>query len=67
MTFLVIEGGEGAGKSTQVALLARRLRAEGYEVDETREPGGTAEGAELRTRLLRGGSVDPETELPILA
>jgi dTMP kinase len=61
--FIVVEGGEGAGKSTQVALLAERLRAAGYAVDQTREPGGTPQGEELRRRLLRGGSVDPEIEL----
>jgi dTMP kinase len=61
--FIVMEGGEGAGKSTQVLLLGKRLRAAGYEVDETREPGGTPQGEELRKRLLRGGSVDPKIEL----
>jgi dTMP kinase len=63
MTFIVVEGGEGAGKSTQVALLAARLRAEGYAVDETREPGGTEAGAELRAKLLHGDAIDAETEL----
>jgi dTMP kinase len=61
--FIVLEGGEGAGKSTQVALLAARLRAAGHEVDETREPGGTPDGAELRNKLLHGDPIDAETEL----
>jgi dTMP kinase len=63
LTFLVVEGGEGAGKSTQVALLATRLRDAGYQVDETREPGGTEEGAALREKLLHGDAIDAETEL----
>jgi dTMP kinase len=61
--FIVIEGGEGVGKSTQVARLAERLRAVGYVVDETREPGGTEAGAALRARLLHGDAIDAETEL----
>mgnify|MGYP000213929519 FL=1 len=43
--FISIEGGEGAGKSTQIAMLAERLKTRGLDVDLTREPGGT-EGAE---------------------
>jgi dTMP kinase len=60
--FIVLEGGEGVGKSTQSRLLAQRLRAE-HEVVETREPGGTTEGAELRQKLLHGGDVSAEDEL----
>ena len=41
MTFIVVEGGEGVGKSTQVDLLVERLQATGRVVDKTREPGGT--------------------------
>jgi len=62
-TFVVLEGGEGAGKSTQTELLVARLRAGGYEVEQTREPGGTPAGAELREKLLHGGPVDPDDEL----
>jgi dTMP kinase len=61
--FIVVEGGEGAGKSTQVAKLAARLRDAGHDVDETREPGGTEEGAALREKLLHGDAIDAETEL----
>jgi len=60
---IVVEGGEGVGKSTQVARLAERLRAQGYAVDQTREPGGTEAGAELRAKLLHGGAIDADTEL----
>lgn len=63
MTFIVVEGGEGVGKSTQVARLAERLRAHGHAVDQTREPGGTEAGAALRTKLLHGEAIDAETEL----
>jgi dTMP kinase len=61
--FIVIEGGEGVGKSTQVDLLAARLRAAGKVVDQTREPGGTEKGLALREKLLHGDAVDPEVEL----
>ncbi len=49
--FIAFEGGEGSGKSTQAALLAEALRAEGHEVVSTREPGGTS-GAEAIRQLL---------------
>jgi dTMP kinase len=53
--FLTLEGGEGAGKSTQARLLAARLEGLGRKVVTTREPGGT-EGAEtLRALLVKGG------------
>jgi dTMP kinase len=61
--FIVLEGGEGAGKSTQARLLAERLEGTGLAVALTHEPGGTAAGVELRQKLLHGGDVDPETEL----
>jgi dTMP kinase len=50
--FVVFEGGEGAGKSTQARLLAEALRARGIEVLLTREPGGTPGGEAIRTLLL---------------
>jgi dTMP kinase len=50
--FITFEGPEGAGKSLQVRLLAHRLRALGRLVLETREPGGTPLGDQLRHLLL---------------
>jgi dTMP kinase len=50
--FVTFEGPEGAGKSLQVRLLAHRLRAVGQTVLETREPGGTPLGDQLRHLLL---------------
>lgn len=53
--FISIEGGEGAGKSTQIGALAGMLRQHGIDVVITREPGGT-EGAETIRQLLLSGS-----------
>lgn len=55
--FITLEGGEGVGKSTQLALLATELRARGRSVVTTREPGGT-KGAEAIRALLMAGSED---------
>lgn len=55
--FISIEGGEGVGKSTQIASLAKAIRENGHEVIITREPGGT-EGAEIIRQLLLGGSAE---------
>lgn len=52
--FISLEGGEGVGKSTQIAALAAALRARGVDVLVTREPGGS-EGAEAIRRLLLEG------------
>ena len=52
--FIALEGGEGAGKSTQARLLADSLRATGREVVVTREPGGTPGAEAIRTLLLDG-------------
>jgi len=52
--FITLEGGEGAGKSTQLRRLAEALRARGLTVVETREPGGSP-GAEAIRSLLLGG------------
>lgn len=56
--FITFEGGEGAGKSTQVKLLAERLRVLGHPVVETREPGGSP-GAEAMRHLLLAGIAKP--------
>ena len=52
--FVTFEGGEGTGKSTQVKLLAERMRVEGKDVVTTREPGGTPEAEALRGLLVSG-------------
>ena len=55
--FITLEGGEGAGKTTQAALLAESLAAQGIPVLRTREPGG-APGSELLRTILLDGSID---------
>jgi dTMP kinase len=55
--FISFEGGEGGGKSTQAVRLAGFLRSKGLDVVETREPGGTQQGEELRDLLVQG---DPD-------
>jgi len=55
--FITLEGGEGAGKSTQAQRLAERLRGRGKTVVATREPGGS-EGAEAIRELLVTGGAD---------
>ena len=52
--FISLEGGEGAGKSTQVRALAAELRRRGIEVVETREPGGSPGAEAIRNLLLTG-------------
>ena len=65
--FVVLEGGEGTGKSTQARALASRLRASGREVVETFEPGATSLGRELRALLLHHeGPLEPRAELLLL-
>lgn len=66
--FLTFEGGEGAGKSTQVRMLAETLRAQGIEVVTTREPGGSPEAENIRALLVTGepGRWDPISETLLL-
>lgn len=52
--FITFEGGEGAGKSTQIALLQKRLRDRGVFVLVTREPGGSPRAEAIRGALLSG-------------
>ena len=67
--FVAVEGGDGAGKSTQADALAGWLREQGHTVLRTREPGGTALGRSLRELVLHGedGSVTPRAEALLFA
>jgi len=56
--FIALEGGEGAGKSTQARLLAGALQERGLEVVVTREPGGTPGAEAIRQLLLEGVAGD---------
>ncbi len=63
--FLTVEGGEGVGKSTNMALLENHLRDHGVDLVVTREPGGTPLAEDIRNLLLspREETVDPVGEL----
>ncbi|WP_084104746.1 dTMP kinase [Demequina sp. NBRC 110056] len=68
--FVVFEGGDGVGKTTQIDRLAGLLRAPaggGFEVVTTREPGGTELGQELRQAIMHGGHVAPRAEALLYA
>jgi dTMP kinase len=66
--FVVFEGGEGAGKSTQVTRLAQALRERGFDVLVTREPGATELGKRIRALLLDpASSVSPRAEALLYA
>lgn len=66
--FITLEGGDGSGKSTQAALLAEWLQAEGRTVVRTREPGGTEVGVEIRQIVLHHrGEVSPRAEALLYA
>lgn len=56
--FITFEGGDGSGKSTQIARLADRLSRSGFEVLSTREPGGSP-GAEAIRNVLLSGAAEP--------
>src|SRR5215213_1576429 len=56
-SFITLEGVDGCGKSTQLAMLARELEGRGYEPVITREPGGTPLGEKIRGLLLSSESV----------
>lgn len=63
--FISLEGGEGAGKSTQNKLIVDWLKARGMDVVETREPGGTEVSEQIRRVLLdtRNAGLNPTAEL----
>ncbi|WPJ94840.1 dTMP kinase [Coraliomargarita algicola] len=68
--FITFEGGEGCGKSTQIAALQQRLSAAGHTVVQTREPGGTSLGEAIRHLLQHdaaGEGMSPEAELLLFA
>lgn len=65
--FIVFEGGDGAGKSTQVALLRDALCREGRQVTVTRQPGGTPLGQQIRDLVLHGEHVTPRAEALLFA
>jgi dTMP kinase len=65
--FICFEGGDGAGKSTQVRLLTDELERRGRDVLVTRQPGGTPLGAQIREVLLHGDHVSPRAEALLFA
>mgnify|MGYP001501835934 CR=1 FL=1 len=67
--FITFEGTEGSGKTTQIALLAKRLQDEGRVVRTLREPGGTPIGEEIRYTLKhsdKNQAMTPEAELLLM-
>ena len=65
--FIALEGGDGAGKSTQARLLREWLESLGRTVVVTREPGGTPEGQRIRDVVLHGTHVVPRAEALLFA
>jgi dTMP kinase len=65
--FIAFEGGDGAGKSTQAALLCSWLEQQGRTVVVTREPGGTPFGRTIRELVLHGDHVAPRAEALLFA
>ena len=67
--FITFEGTEGSGKSTQIPILAERLRSFGPSVHTLREPGGTPIGEEIRHTLKHSKAneaMTPEAELLLM-
>lgn len=66
--FITLEGGEGAGKTTQINRLAKLLTDQGHDVVTTREPGGTAEAESIRSLLVQrdGGEWNAMAETLLL-
>jgi len=65
--FIAFEGGDGAGKSTQVSLLREALESAGRTVTVTRQPGGTELGHQIRDLVLHGAHVAPRAEALLFA
>jgi dTMP kinase len=65
--FIAFEGGDGAGKSTQVDLLREAFEAAGRTVTVTRQPGGTPLGRQIREMVLHGDHVSPRAEALLYA
>lgn len=65
--FVAFEGGDGAGKTTQVTALRDWLTAQGYDVLVTRQPGGTELGRAIRDLVLHGDHVSPRAEALLFA
>jgi dTMP kinase len=65
--FVTFEGLDGSGKTTQLGLVAELLRADGRDVLETREPGGTELGERIRELVLHAGDVAPWAEAALFA
>ena len=65
--FVVIEGGDGVGKSTQVAEVVAQLQAKAIDVIATREPGGTPLGEELRALLTTQHAIAPVAEALLIS
>jgi len=65
--FITFEGVDGSGKSTQARLLVDRLRGEGRDVVDTREPGGTDLGERIRELLLGSDRVAPWAEATLFS
>lgn len=63
--FITFEGGEGAGKGTQIELLIKKLASEGIHAETNREPGGTLIGEECR-KLLKDKKYNPNPITEIL-
>ncbi len=67
--FITFEGGEGSGKSSVMKEVAKRLAADGYEIIETREPGGTPIAEQIRNVILDKANtkMDARTEALLYA
>ena len=63
MAFIVFEGSDGAGKSSQALALLQQMESSGYPVILTREPGGTCLGESVRTILKSTSRCEPMSEL----